>query len=30
VLAALCFVAAAVGVGVWDLARHRARRVPIG
>ncbi|MGI9157380.1 MAG: MFS transporter [Marmoricola sp.] len=28
VLVALVFVAAAVGVGVWDLARHRARRVP--
>jgi hypothetical protein len=27
VLVALCFVAAAVVVGVWDLARHRKRRV---
>ncbi|MDQ6641917.1 MAG: MFS transporter [Actinomycetota bacterium] len=27
VLAALCFVAAAVAVGVWDLARHRGTPV---
>ncbi|MEP6816682.1 MAG: MFS transporter [Marmoricola sp.] len=30
VLAALFFVAAAVAVGVWDLARHRVRRVRSG